>query len=70
VIDTRATEINYLHGFSDSIPYFEYIYKLETHLKRLCVENTEYENLIATWYLNKKACHEMLKNIPVLLQNS
>jgi len=41
----------------------KYVYKLETHLKHLCDENREYENLLAAWHLNKKTCQEILKNV-------
>lgn len=41
------------------------IYKLDRHLKDWCDNHTEYENLYATWSLNKKTCTETLKNVVV-----
>lgn len=37
--------------------------RLEAHLRSLCDEHPEYENLFATWSLNKKSCEEALKNV-------
>lgn len=37
--------------------------RLEEHLKTLCDEYPEYQNLYATWNLNKKSCAEALKNV-------
>lgn len=41
-------------------------YKLEQHLKNICNEHREYDDLLATWNINKRSYHEALKPI---LQN-
>lgn len=38
-------------------------YSLERHLEALCRQDAAYENLWATWSLNKRSCAEGLKNI-------
>lgn len=38
-------------------------YKLETHLQRVCQESVQYEDLWATWVLNKRACSDALKEV-------
>lgn len=38
-------------------------YKLEQHLKTICNENREYEDLLATWNINKRSYREALKPI-------
>ena len=42
-----------------------YKYKLETHLKNICNDNSEYANLYATWELNKKTYTSILKTVSV-----
>lgn len=38
-------------------------YKLESHLSALCREHPQYEDLQATWILNKRTCSDALKGI-------
>ncbi len=38
-------------------------YKLESHLSALCQRYPQYEDLQATWILNKRSCSEALKGI-------
>lgn len=40
-----------------------YRYTLESHLKKLCELNNEYQNLYDTWELNKKTCCSILKTV-------
>lgn len=42
-----------------------YEYKLETHLKALCIESPQYINLYSTWILNKKTCSDALKTVVI-----
>lgn len=41
----------------------KYKYKLETHLKVLCEENSEYENLNSAWILGKRSYRNILNTI-------
>lgn len=38
-------------------------YKLETYLRSVCQESAQYEDLWATWVLNKRACSDALKEV-------
>lgn len=38
-------------------------YSLDRHLKSYCDAHEEYQNLYATWSLNRKSCSEMLKTV-------
>ena len=38
-------------------------YKLESYLNALCMEHPQYEDLQATWTLNKRTCSDILKGI-------
>ena len=38
-------------------------YKLETYLQSVCQESAQYEDLWATWVLNKRACSDALKEV-------
>ena len=42
-----------------------YKYKLETHLKLLCENNPEYENLYSSWGLNKTTYKNILGTIQI-----
>lgn len=38
-------------------------HNLDRHLKAYCDMHEEYQNLYATWSLNRKSCSEILKNV-------
>lgn len=42
-------------------------HNLDRHLKAYCDMHEEYQNLYATWSLNRKSCSEILKKCLVAL---